>query len=319
MSDKNQYQAFLRAKITGAIVDARAASNLTHNGVKGSVLEILISKLFRPLLPSDIGVGTGQIIEQHSGRMSTQMDIILYDKSIVPPIFFDETTGIFPIEAVLYTIEVKTKLNATELSVAHDSAKLLTEFKYLPGLKNADGSDRHHSIEKVRSVIFALNTDLSGNKLTEAERYEKIYKNKNDIAHIRAICVASREYCYDNGEHWITFESQDIFDEILGFIGGVTNTYKSVASSRYNPLLGYYIVPEIKTKIGPITREIKRVEIVCESCKKSLQLKPEIGTQNITVNGSINHSEPCPDCGGKMQSKSGVYVFENGELVEEKV
>jgi hypothetical protein len=95
MADKNQYQAFLRAKIAGAIADARAASNLTHSGVKGSVLEILISKLFRPLLPSDIGVGTGQIIEQHSGRTSTQIDVILYDKSIVPPILFDESTGIF--------------------------------------------------------------------------------------------------------------------------------------------------------------------------------------------------------------------------------
>ncbi|MEJ2795918.1 DUF6602 domain-containing protein [Iodobacter sp. LRB] len=255
MADKNQYQAFLRAKVAGAIADARAASNLTHSGVKGSVLEILISKLFRPLLPSDIGVGTGQIIEQHRGIMSTQMDIILYDKSIVPPISFDQSTGIFPIEAVLYTIEVKTTLNATELSIAHDSAKLLTEFRYLPGLKNVDGSERHHSIEKVRSVVFALNSDLSGNKLTEAERYEKIYKGKGEAAHIRAICVASREYWYDNGEYWVAFDSVDDFDEILGFIGGVTNTYKSVAASRHNPLLGHYIVPEGSAKLGPKTRE----------------------------------------------------------------
>jgi hypothetical protein len=317
MADKNQYQAFLRAKVAGAITEARAASNLTHSGVKGSVLEILISKLFRPLLPSDIGVGTGQIIEQHSGRMSTQMDIILYDKSIVPPILFDQSTGIFPVEAVLYTIEVKTKLNATELSIAHDSAKLLTEFLYLPGLKNADGSERHHSIEKVRSVVFALNSDLSGNKLTEAERYEKIYTEKGEAAHIRAICVANREYWYDNGEYWVTFESIDDFDEILGFIGGVTNTYKSVASSRHNPLLGYYIVPEGSAKLGPKTREIKLIEIICESCKKSLQMKPNVGTQNITVDGSINFSEPCPECGGMMKSKAGVYVFKNGELVEE--
>ena len=318
MSDKNQYQAFLRAKVTGAITDARAASCLTHSGVKGTVLEILISKLFKPLLPSDIGVGTGQIIEQHSGRLSTQMDIILYDKSIVPPILFDESTGIFPIEAVLYTIEVKTKLNATELSVAHDSAKALTEFKYLPGLKNADGSDRHHSIEKVRSVIFALNTDLSGKNLTEAERYEKIYKEKNDHPHIRAICVAGREYWFDNGEYWINLTSVDDFDEILGFIGGVTNTYKTVAASRHMPSLGHYIVPEVETKVGPQTREFKRVEIICDSCQKSLQFKPNMGTKDITVNGAISYSEPCPDCGGKMQSKSGVYVFKNGELVEEQ-
>lgn len=318
MADKNQYQAFLRAKVAGAIADARAASKLTHAGVKGSVLEILISELFRPLLPADIGIGTGQIIENHSGKLSTQMDIILYDKSIVPPILFDKSTGIFPVEAVLYTIEVKTTLNATELSTAHDSAARLSEFYYLPGLKNADGSDRHHSIEKIRSVVFALNTDLSGSKLNEAQRYEKIYKEKAEPVHIRAICVAGREYWYDNGEYWVTFETNDDFDEILGFIGGVTNTYKSVAESRHNPLLGHYIVPEGSLQLGPKTKEIKRIEIVCESCEKSLLLKPDFGTQNITVNGHINYSEPCPDCGGRMQSKHGVYIFKNGELVEEQ-
>lgn len=318
MADKNQYQAFLRAKVAGAIANARAASTLTHRGVKGSVLEILISELFRPLLPADIGIGTGQVIENHAGRLSNQIDIVLYDKSIVPPILFDKFTGIFPVEPVLYTIEVKTTLTSKELVTAHESAKLLSEFRYLPGLKNVDGSDRHHSIEKVRSVVFALNTDLSGTNLSESERYEKIYKEKNDSVHIRAICVAGREYWYDNGEYWVTFESNDEFDEILGFIGGVTNTYKSVAQSRHNPLLGHYIVPEASPKAGPKTREIKRIEIICESCKKTLQLKPNIGRQSITVNGCINYDEPCPDCGGKMKSKSGVYVFENGELVEDQ-
>jgi len=316
MSDKNQYQTFLRAKIIGAITDARAASNLTHNGVKGTVLEILISKLFKPLLPSDIGVGTGQIIEQYNGKLSTQMDIVLYDKSIVPPILFDENTGIFPIEAVLYTIEVKTKLNATELSIAHDSAKLLSEFQYLPGLKNIDGSDKHHSIEKVRSVIFALDSDLSGNNLTEAERYEKVYKDKNESPHIRAICIAGREYCYDNGEYWVTFNSIDDFDEILGFIGGVTNTYKNVAASRHLPLLGHYIIPEVGVNVGPKTKEIKRVEIICNSCQKSLQFKPNMGTEDITINGRISYSDSCPDCGGKMESILGVYTFKKGMLIE---
>ncbi|WP_414477702.1 DUF6602 domain-containing protein [Pandoraea pnomenusa] len=85
MPNKNQYQAFLRAKISGAIAEARAASSIKHQGVKGTVLEILVARLFRPLLPSDIGIGSGQIIDKIHGSMSTQIDIILYDKSILPP------------------------------------------------------------------------------------------------------------------------------------------------------------------------------------------------------------------------------------------
>jgi|APLak6261659701_1056019.scaffolds.fasta_scaffold15522_2 hypothetical protein len=86
MVNKNQYQALLRAKIKSAIEQARAASVFTHQGVKGAVLEILIGSLFRPLLPPDIGVGTGQIIDCYNSPMSRQIDIILYDSSILPPV-----------------------------------------------------------------------------------------------------------------------------------------------------------------------------------------------------------------------------------------
>ncbi|NOR54573.1 MAG: hypothetical protein GQ531_00025 [Sulfurovum sp.] len=315
MADLNQYQAFLRSKIKSVITEAKTASTLTHQGVKGTVLEILISKLFRPLLPSDVGVGTGQIIEQESGKLSTQMDIILYDKSIVPPILFDESTGIFPIESVLYTIEVKTTLNATELSIAHESAKKLAEFKYLYGLKDENGKLLEHYIERVRSVVFALNTDLSGKSLTEAERYEKIYAKKNDYPHIRAICVAEKEYCYDDSEFWVTFTNNDMYDEILSFIGGVTNTYKTVSKSRHSPDLGNYIVPTVSAKKGPKTREIKQVEALCNNCDKTYQLRPLMGKQNTTINGALNFNDPCQNCGGKLSSLEGCYQFINGELV----
>jgi hypothetical protein len=77
MADKNQFQAILRARVISAIEHAKAAAGLTHQGVKGTVLEILVGQLFRPLLPADIGIGTGQIVESYTGRLSGQIDIIL--------------------------------------------------------------------------------------------------------------------------------------------------------------------------------------------------------------------------------------------------
>ncbi len=312
---KNQYQEILRSKIKSAVEQARAASVFTHQGVKGSVLEILIGGLFRPLLPSDIGVGTGQIIDAYNSPMSGQIDIILYDKSILPPVLIDDKTGIFPIESVLYTIEVKTTLNATELSNAHKSAEKISKFGYLPGIYNeVSGKEEHHPIERVRSVIFALGSDLTGTGLNEAERYKKIYADGS--AYIRAICVAGKEYFYDDGEHWVGCQHRDGYDEVLAFIGGVTNTYKSVAKSRHTPLLGNYVVPELSNCINVESKKVIRVPIVCEVCGNEEQLKPNVGTMNITVNGCLLHSDPCLKCGGEMKSKFGTYVFVNGELQE---
>lgn len=312
MLDKNKYQTLLRAKIKSTIEQAKAATTFSHAGVQGAVREILIGGLFKPLLPSDIGVGTGQIIDNYGSSMSRQIDIILYDRSILPPALIDETLGLFPIESVLYTIEVKTTLNATELRAAHLSAKSVSKFGYLPGLLDENGALKDHPIERARSVIFALGSDLTGNRLSEAERYKKLYKE--DFAHLRAICVVGRGYWYDNGEHWINLVGKNEYDEVLAFIGGVTNTYKGVSKSRHNPLLGNYVIPKSEPVISIESRKSIRVPVSCKECGAERQFKPIIGKMDLTVNGTITCSDPCPSCGGVMLSAPGTYKFINGEL-----
>jgi hypothetical protein len=76
------------------------------------------------LLPADLGVGTGFIVAT-DGRESTQQDVVLYDRSVLPPALYDQEAGLFPIESVLYTIEVKSVLTREELLGAHDAAKAL--------------------------------------------------------------------------------------------------------------------------------------------------------------------------------------------------
>jgi hypothetical protein len=314
MANKNQYQSLLRAKVKSAIEQARAASAFTHQGVKGTILEILIGSLFRPLLPSDIGVGTGQIIDSYNSSMSRQIDIILYDSSILPPVLFDEKTGIFPVESVLYTIEVKTTLNVSELRVAHESAKSIAKFGYLPGLLDELGKIKNHPIEKVRSVVFALGSTLSGKRLNEAQRYKSIYQG--ELAYLRAICVAGKEYWYDDGEYWQGFHSEDEYDDILAFIGGVTNTYKKVSQSRHEPLLGNYVVPNIYYSSSIESRKVVKIKVVCDSCGIEGMFKPNVGKMDIVINGAISSSEPCPNCGGEMSSIKGDYTFVKGELIE---
>lgn len=316
MAVNNQYQSLLRSKVVSAISQAKAASGFSHQGVKGTVLEILVGKLFGPLLPADIGVGTGQIIDSYSGRISSQIDIVLYNRAVLPPILMDEKVGIFPVESVLYTIEVKTTLNATELKRAHESAKNLAQnFGYLPGLKDDAGKERHHSIEKLRSVVFALDSDLTGNRLNEAERYKKLYGD--EAAHLRAICVAGKEYWYDNGNYWIGFKDGEDYDEVLAFIGGVTNTYRSVSDSRGLPCLGHYIVPEARAFVATKSRDVATVQVSCEGCGLVGEIVPEIGNIDLTVNGALTASDKCPNCSGIMQSESGAYIFKQGKIVND--
>lgn len=314
MAASNEYQEIFRSRVASALQQATATAKLTHQGVKGSILEILIGQLFSPLLPSDIGVGTGQIIDSYSGMQSNQIDIVLYDRSILPPVLFDGRLGLFPVESVLYTIEVKTTLNASELKTAHISAEgLANKFGYLPGKHDKKGNELHHNLEKLRSVVFALNSDLSGTGLNEAERYRKFYGN--DHAYLRAICVAGKEYWYDSGNFWVGTKNVDKYDEVLAFIGGVTNTYRAVSVSRGSPFLGSYIIPEITSLVGTKSRDVASVQVTCEKCGLTGELVPQVPIANLTVNGAIVASERCPKCAGLMKSAEGTYNFIDSKLV----
>lgn len=103
----------------------------------------------------------------------------------------------------------------------------------MPGRRDQKGKQTHHPIEKARSVIFTLSSDLSSKGLNEAERYSSIYGK--DYPFIRAICVANKEYWWQNRGTWIKVPGNEGFDETIALTGGVSNTYKWVAKTRGYP------------------------------------------------------------------------------------
>lgn len=56
------YREFVGTSVRSAVDRARACSGIDHAGVKGTIREILVADLLRPLLPADIGIGTGNVI-----------------------------------------------------------------------------------------------------------------------------------------------------------------------------------------------------------------------------------------------------------------
>ena len=301
----SKYKDLLRSKVASAISQARAAQIcIDHNGLKGEIIEILVRELFRPLLPADVGVATGQIIDT-KGRVSTQQDIIIYDKSILPPVLFETQKGLFPVESVLYTIEIKTTLTAKEVQTTHASAVKLREFEYLAG------NDINPNPDRLRCVIFALNSDLSDAGKSEAQRYKEIYDK--DFPHVRAICVADKEYWHEVNGSWLRHPIQAQHDEVLSFIGGIMNTYKNVAKNRGEPCLGHYIIdsPENFDLITLASGTAKVINTKCNACGSKAVVVLNL-SDTINVGGVIRSDTPCK-CGGEFQAPSGKYELRGGE------
>lgn len=85
---------------------------LIHPGEFGMYREKIVSELLRPFLPSKLEVGTGFIITSKN-RISTQCDIIIYDRENTPVIENGEQR-FFPVESVVGVVEVKSKLSKLE-------------------------------------------------------------------------------------------------------------------------------------------------------------------------------------------------------------
>jgi len=93
--------------IKGFIGEVEALKNLTHPTLKGQLRELFTSKILSKFLTSQFGIGTGLIINQ-SGEQSKQIDIVIYDKRILPPFIEERKLGIYPAESVLAVIEVRS-------------------------------------------------------------------------------------------------------------------------------------------------------------------------------------------------------------------
>lgn len=136
---------------------------IQHNLEDGKYREYLVKKILSKIVPSKYEITNGFVIDSQNNK-SDEMDIIIYDKSYVPP-FFDETYTVVPIESVIAVIQVKTTLNWGQLEAAIDNL---------------------NSIDKLKSKIGGKIISAKGANIIEEERFIAPYKiivsYKSDIA-----------------------------------------------------------------------------------------------------------------------------------------
>ncbi|MBB3219444.1 DUF6602 domain-containing protein [Pseudoduganella umbonata] len=102
------------ARMEGILAESDVVNDVfKHNVMRGSAREMFVEEFLRPFLPPSIGIGTGEIIN-HGGDRSKQLDVVLYNKGMIPPfISRNSTVGLFPWESVIAVIEVKSTITAS--------------------------------------------------------------------------------------------------------------------------------------------------------------------------------------------------------------
>jgi len=109
------FEAIFKAKVDELRLMFLATKGVEHNGEKGSFREAFVINLLQQFLPVQFGIGSGVVVDKW-GVQSPQVDIVVYDKRMMPPILDKGGHGIYPLDSVLRVIEVKSVVDSSAIA-----------------------------------------------------------------------------------------------------------------------------------------------------------------------------------------------------------
>lgn len=248
-----RFRSWVLGRITEALRVHEEARAENHPGLAGLAREIAIELLLRPLLPPDIAIGTGKIVDS-KGHESTQLDVILHDAGILPAAVYGNRFGLFPIEACLYVVEIKSTASARAASEVRHAAETLAALRPQPGVVGVPTEHQPGAmLMEAREVCagyfpnysyFAFSTDLVGDGplARERDRVLSEVENHHDL-HLCSVCVAGRvtSSWSRTKSAWVDVPASAKYDEVVYFLSTILNTLAKMRVMRPYPNIGRYL------------------------------------------------------------------------------
>jgi hypothetical protein len=210
-----------RARAAGLVQEAKTLGGVNHPGLLGTARELLVRQAVAPLLPPDIHVLTGTIInvDNKQRQARNQDDIVLFDTMKAPLMWSGAGMALMPLEAVAAQIEVKSTLRNADMDDAvAASAELIN---LAPSGGEAPGA-----------LVFAFDCTLSGKHKTpldwllDAVRAGWRPAKGQATSPVQCLCVVGMGCWilteYDGQTGWFLVEPVQ-HNEILAFASLVSN------------------------------------------------------------------------------------------------
>lgn len=93
--------------------DDEKQNKLRHTGEFGTYREAIVHDFLHPFLPQRLAIDSGFIVNA-LGEVSKQIDLVIYDPSLTPPLESQNRQRFFPVETVIAAGEVKSNVRREE-------------------------------------------------------------------------------------------------------------------------------------------------------------------------------------------------------------
>ena len=97
--------------------DDSKQNRLSHPGEFGTYREAIVRDFLQSFLPQRLAIDTGFVVNA-LGEISGQIDLVIYDPSLTPPLESRNRQRFFPIETVIAAGEVKSDVNRDQFTDA---------------------------------------------------------------------------------------------------------------------------------------------------------------------------------------------------------
>lgn len=237
------YRQELINRIDKAIKDANLISpKLNHPYLIGKSKEILLDQLIKPMLALKYSTGSGKIADAHN-NISSEVDVVIFSKELIPPILFSENLGVYPSESVLSCIEVKSMLDEPQLRDVFNKYEVIkAKIKYIAGQYDENDKSVEHELFDFTRELFAFNSvkDIF-------DKYKNIDKNWNTEPVINNFCVIGVGWWGFCAKKWTFVPSDADHEEVIVYLSTLVNTLSKVAESRKTPRIDQYLTA-LKTR-----------------------------------------------------------------------
>lgn len=250
------YRELADSIIRHALERSQSAAWLRHLGLRGRARETFAMSMLTPFLDPSLGICTGVIVDS-LGNSSSQIDIIIYDKSLIPSVMLSVSEGIVPVESVLAAVEVKSKLTPGEISGAVRNARSVKALR--PDFREVyDGSaDTPMSPIggklSVPCFLYAFSSSVTSSKTEEMRLLKAIEKENRESKQkvfipLTATCIAdSAVYfgCADSTRNPTKSGIQRREDQAaLRFITYLVDAVTVILAQRRRMSLSHYFIDE---------------------------------------------------------------------------
>jgi hypothetical protein len=211
------------ALVESFIERAKVLNAIEHKLTQGTLKELFTSELLQHFLTIQFGIGSGIVINDKN-KQSNQTDIVIYDKRIIPPFISGSGIGVYPVESVIATIEIKTELHKDDLMEAEKAARKLSEKVFT----------RRRRRMWPLCAAFGFKGGIRG--LTKEAKSEKWLRN--NVQYLKLLCITGK-YSWGTVQRQWKPGSESFagcHDETKRFLALLLDNLRTLAERRYRLL-----------------------------------------------------------------------------------